>query len=186
MLERDASAVAELVERMRAAHTIDGICDFDTVEKDPSLRDDWVSVAVAMDACTLIEQQSARLQELERLLADARYRLREHALGCWATGKPLTDEMRRKGERWHCTCGINDLVAKIDALQELERDAARYRWLRTRINYLDGTGGVSTARSAPILTYRYRNWTHTSYAFEHDTIDAYIDAALAADAGKPL
>jgi hypothetical protein len=86
----------------------------------------------------------------------------------------------------HLMCAADLIEQQSARLQELEKDAARYRWLRTRINYLDGTGGVSTARSAPILTYRYRNWTHTSYAFEHDTIDAYIDAALAADAGKPL
>jgi hypothetical protein len=134
-----ALAVAELVERMRAAHTIDGICDFDTVEKDPSLRDDWVSVAVAMDACTLIEQQSTSIRELE----DANARLRAR-------------------------------------LQELERDAARYRWLRSNCQY------AFEDRDEPQLVHRNGETASSQNSRWREDLDAAIDAALAADAGEPL
>jgi hypothetical protein len=65
--------------------------------------------------------------------------------------------------------------AKLEAkLAAAERDAARYRWLRTRINYIDKVRG--TPGSA---TYKERVWQHMSYQFEADTLDAAIDNAAA-------
>lgn len=69
-------------------------------------------------------------------------------------------------------------------LAEAGRDAARYRWLRERINWrdVDESGG---AFSRDPLKYRARHWTHSDGrlpslrpADEH--IDEYIDAQLTA------
>jgi len=76
----------------------------------------------------------------------------------------------------------------IDALaaenERLRKDAERYRWLRTRINWVDSDYGVSTARTAPIVSIKVRNWTHCDVRCAEDrptieSIDEYIDAALA-------
>ena len=62
-------------------------------------------------------------------------------------------------------------------LAEAERDAARYRWLRVRINWrdkrvTDDSGGLQT---------RWREWTHDDYREsppDSEHVDEYIDGQL--------
>jgi hypothetical protein len=73
------------------------------------------------------------------------------------------------------------LVRASERIKELERDAARYGWLRTRINWQDVVQSFSTARTAPPMESNYRCWEHRDYrqkrpASEH--IDEYIDSQL--------
>lgn len=64
------------------------------------------------------------------------------------------------------------------SLAEAKADAERYRWLRTRINYRDKVRGTAAS-----VIYKERVWSHMSYDFDADTIDAAIDAARAARSG---
>lgn len=61
-----------------------------------------------------------------------------------------------------------------ERLADAERDAERYRWLRTRINWRDvEERGINTVT-------RYRAWTHCDCRVNPPTsehIDEYIDAA---------
>ena len=75
-------------------------------------------------------------------------------------------------------------------LAEAERDAARYRWLRERINWrdVDESGGVF---SRDPMKYQARHWMHSDVrlpssrpASEH--IDEYIDAQLTADSAEAV
>jgi len=77
------------------------------------------------------------------------------------------------------------LAARDAQVAECEKDAARYRWLRTRIGYSDETFGTA-------VQYRARVWSHHSSDLVADTIDEAIDgqgqprsAALSAAAGEP-
>lgn len=79
----------------------------------------------------------------------------------------------------------------LTALAAVVRDAERYRWLRTRINWRDCDAGISTSRTAPVMTYTRRDWTHSDVRPARDRpdsehIDDYLDAAIKASGeGKP-
>ncbi len=92
----------------------------------------------------------------------------------------------RQHAQFHKLTFLGEVADRIDALTarvaELEKDAARYRWLRERINWSDGEYSISTARTAPALSRNLRQWIHCDFrqnppASEH--IDEYIDGALA-------
>jgi hypothetical protein len=75
-----------------------------------------------------------------------------------------------------------------NALRELQRrrasddakDAARYRWLRTRINWCD------RERTFGDLSCSQREWTHIDYRRDKpdsEHIDEYIDSSMGAEHG---
>jgi len=71
---------------------------------------------------------------------------------------------------------FEDIATLTARVAELEKDAARYRWLRDRINWRDEE--VTTNQ----LVSKVRFWTHWDWresppASEH--IDEYIDGCLA-------
>jgi hypothetical protein len=65
-------------------------------------------------------------------------------------------------------------------LQELEKDAARYRWLRSNCQY------AFEDRDEPQLVHRNGETASSQNSRWREDLDAAIDAALAADAGEPL
>ncbi len=93
------------------------------------------------------------------------------------------DELARLG--WS-DCGRCDEAA--DALRELRaelealrKDAARYRWLRTRINWRTVRVNLADNSAGLAVAHQYRLWAHHDYrenppASEH--FDEYLDAAL--------
>lgn len=94
----------------------------------------------------------------------------------------MATDMRGRYEPAEYCKRIDDDTAA--ALRELLRlrsragdgvDAARYRWLRTRINWDD------VAEQSGELISRYRSWEHRDYRTEppdSEHIDEYIDAHL--------
>lgn len=98
--------------------------------------------------------------EEERLLA-----LHEMAGTCAVKG-PLLREI------------IDELLALRRSHAELVRDARRYRWLKTRINWDD------VAEQSGELISHYRSWEHRDYREsppDSEHIDEYVDAALPKD-----
>ena len=61
---------------------------------------------------------------------------------------------------------------------EAEKDAERYRWLKTRMGHYDLDESITSARSAPTISWRVRRWYHDSTDFSSNTIDAAIDRSL--------
>jgi len=91
-------------------------------------------------------------------------------------------EMAMSREHWDAKREA-ELATLKARLAEAERDAARYRWLRTRINWRDVQHSFATNRTAPPLTTNVREWTHVDVRIlahhpplEH--IDEYIDWQL--------
>ena len=75
----------------------------------------------------------------------------------------------------------NALAAR---LAEAERDAARYRWLRERINWRDQFVPSEDGKG---ISTRWRAWVHDDYREsppESEHIDEYIDGQLAADSAS--
>lgn len=119
-----------------------------------SLRASGAEIEALMEAADALDARDAEIARLTAELAQTqRDRQAEHDLRVTMQGEAETLRAR---------------------LAEAERDAGRYRWLRTRINWCD-----QEDRYLNTVT-RYRAWTHCDYrmnppASEH--IDEYIDAA---------
>lgn len=61
------------------------------------------------------------------------------------------------------------------------RDAARYRWLRERINWIDVSPKLRPTRDSEPFEVRARHWTHVDYRTDppdSEHIDDYIDEAM--------
>ena len=65
-----------------------------------------------------------------------------------------------------------------------QRDAARWRWLCSRINYRDETRRFATNETAPILETKVRVWSHETHDRVSDSITVSVDAAMSAQYDK--
>lgn len=95
----------------------------------------------------------------------------------------IADEIRAVTKNYKSIRFNGELLALADRVEAVERDAARYRWLRTRINWRDKENRHLNSRT------RFRSWEHCDYRVcppESEHIDDYIDAAIKeqADATK--
>jgi len=86
----------------------------------------------------------------------------------------------KPGHTWECSCtrcvNVKAVVAVLRTHAELAADEARYRWLKTRINWDD------VAEQSGELTSHYRSWEHRDYREsppDSEHIDEYIDSAMA-------
>lgn len=148
------------------------------------------------------EQRRAALEDAADMLHECALECMDCNYGCGATGKgsegdpcdecsPTREAERRAREVLSGepdSAPSRSVQRRLDAQRASDetkdaRDAARYRWLRDRINWRDGEMGMSTARTAPIITYKTRSWTHQDVRPEAERpvsehIDEYIDGQL--------